>query len=313
MRKSHFEQILRTFPSLAGQVGKRAAGTTLLSELAEIQKNRPQVLTPDRTVKLEGLTASIMLAFARGGAPIFKFAREFSEELAKVNLDVPASAIPTSTQIVCIEFPDNMRFLIRDLYAHCVYLHVAEHTEANSRFLDTSKIDFIVARSLQAYFPLYSSSGQLTDQLHTFGCLFESDNQHFSEALNKTRQREITRIALRGESDYGMNRSLHEFVMKAYLYLHSGEPDLRAYRAPKQKSGQRPRSFLRQHENDSLVDMTLVGFNFKKPVSYTVGSTQVTGHFRWQPFGPKLSMVKLIWIEPYPRTFGQREQSRQVK
>jgi hypothetical protein len=90
------------------------------------------------------------------------------------------------------------------------------------------------------------------------------------------------------------------------VYLGSGDPDLREFRAPRPTT-QNPKKLKRwfkEHENKSLVDMTLVGFTWKKPRIYQVGETLVTGHPRWQPWGPGKTKVKLIWIEPHVRHYG---------
>jgi hypothetical protein len=47
----------------------------------------------------------------------------------------------------------------------------------------------------------------------------------------------------------------------------------------------------------------LVGYNMKLPRTYTVDSTIVSGHFRWQPHGPGRSLLKHIYIEPHPRNY----------
>mgnify|MGYP000533243118 CR=1 FL=1 len=49
--------------------------------------------------------------------------------------------------------------------------------------------------------------------------------------------------------------------------------------------------------------MTFVGYDWKKPRVFGVESTTVTGHFRWQPYGPGRTQVKLIWISQHERHF----------
>ena len=47
----------------------------------------------------------------------------------------------------------------------------------------------------------------------------------------------------------------------------------------------------------------LVGFDWKKNRLYKMSSTDVAGHFRWQPCGPGRSQVKLIWIDDHSREY----------
>jgi hypothetical protein len=46
-----------------------------------------------------------------------------------------------------------------------------------------------------------------------------------------------------------------------------------------------------------------VGYNLTLPREYTVDSTTVSGHFRWQPYGPGRTLVKHIYIEPHIRSY----------
>ncbi len=293
MRKPHYEWFLNVFPQLkVTAASEKSSLEGHLSQAKDLKNSRIResglIISKNKELLADHEIARLILAFGLGGAKIYKFAREFSEELAKVALDVVCEAIPVSEQIVCIEFPDHMRFLIGDSYAHSAYLY--------NRDSGTG------LRNLVAHIPLYDESGNLTFEFHTVGIPIEP-GQLFSAALSGTRQRELNAIALGQKKNSGHNAALVGFLMRAFIYLHSGQPDLRSYRAPRPKAGQRARAFLREHENQSTVDMTLVGFNFKKPTVYTVGETTVTGHFRWQPFGQARQQVKLIWIEPHTRKF----------
>ena len=46
-----------------------------------------------------------------------------------------------------------------------------------------------------------------------------------------------------------------------------------------------------------------VGHSFHKGMLHHVTDTTVSGHFRWQAWGPGLTLVKLIWIDEHVRTF----------
>ena len=82
-------------------------------------------------------------------------------------------------------------------------------------------------------------------------------------------------------------------VMNALLYLHSGTPDLREYKVP-QASRRIRDDHIRRYGKEPCI---LVGYDWKKPRL----EHSVRGHWRWQPYGEKLSKVKLIWIDAHNR------------
>jgi hypothetical protein len=92
-----------------------------------------------------------------------------------------------------------------------------------------------------------------------------------------------------------------QFASNALIYLNSGNPDMRSIKEVKI-----PRKDYKVLQNTRLPvkDFILVGMNFKKPPLWNATQTEVSGHFRWQPCGVKLSKVKLIFIDPYIKTFS---------
>lgn len=103
--------------------------------------------------------------------------------------------------------------------------------------------------------------------------------------------------------DFELNREAINFAIKCYLYIHSGEPDLRFQKAlnlPTTQKEKKIRMFIRNNQ-DKLSDMTLIGFNYKKSILYSKESINVSGHMKWQRYGPGNSLYKLIWIEDIPK------------
>lgn len=48
----------------------------------------------------------------------------------------------------------------------------------------------------------------------------------------------------------------------------------------------------------------VLGQNFSFPKEYSCGEVSVSGHFRWQPYGPGWSLMKHIYIKPHSRNYG---------
>lgn len=314
MRKPHLEEEMNRIPALS-QMRYGAQPDTSMGVLARLSGirewlriKRYQIVSADGTKIYDNNIFSYWAMFKAENCQIFKMAREFSEELVKVDLDIKTSYIPLSKKMICIEFPEHLRFdLGGKRYARCVYAFVTDE-KSTVTGIATS---FEAQRYFEMFFPLYDENDKLTWEVHQFGLPITDTNQTFAEALEACRLREletpeVKRLLAIPGNNYIWNVELFSFILKSYLYIHSGDPDLREYRAPKPPQTnkvKKVRLWYRHHENQSLVDMVLVGFNFKKPTVYSVDKTSVIGHFRWQPYGTQRSQVKLIWIEAHERTF----------
>lgn len=57
-----------------------------------------------------------------------------------------------------------------------------------------------------------------------------------------------------------------------------------------------------QKKNFTQQDFIFVGKDYEGRV-FSIDSTAVSGHYRWQPHGPERSLVKLIFIEPHERNY----------
>lgn len=53
----------------------------------------------------------------------------------------------------------------------------------------------------------------------------------------------------------------------------------------------------------------VLGKNFSLPKEYTCGEVGVSGHWRWQPYGPQRSLIKHIYIKPHTRNYNKQEES----
>ena len=98
------------------------------------------------------------------------------------------------------------------------------------------------------------------------------------------------------------NIGIVTYLTNLVLYVESGKPDLE--RVPGKKCGstslKKQRNFEKKH---SVFDVCRVGYNTHTPNS--TETSKVIGHFRWQPWGPLWSKIKLIWI-------GEHERKRNI-
>lgn len=241
--------------------------------------------------------------FARGGEKIYKIGREFGEVLLKADLDIKAELFPDIPSVICVEFPEHIRFHDKQQedYFHCAYIAIQKQSE---QFKPVDRYGHTVFIVVDFVLPCYTENGNLKDEANNTKLCFRSGDEMLSASMERAQS----------NSTHPINcNEIFEYLLKFLIYLGSGDPDLREYRAPRPttKNQKKLKRWLKEHENQSAVDMTLVGFTWKKPRIYQVGETTVTGHPRWQPWGPGKTQVKLIWIEPHIRRYGIGEHEKQ--
>lgn len=105
------------------------------------------------------------------------------------------------------------------------------------------------------------------------------------------------------------NFEIFRCLLNLTLYVHTKDPDLLPLRTVEKLSHSERK---KQHEvvgatNHCLLPVTLVSWNYKKPISYSKDETMVSGHFRWQRFGKNFLQVKLIFIEEHQRHFKKEK------
>jgi len=230
--------------------------------------------------------------FSYNEAKIYKIGERFGSHLARANLlDVPTSMLRLRAgDTFCIEFPDDLMFKGRhgEFWRTCL-VNVgggcdgsdAGVVEMDPRFQSLENL------SLSLTLPDYDRNGRNQ---------FVNTYMHFR--LNKPT---IEECLLQIEGKVTGITEVFNYVVKCLLYIKSGEPDLKqenGYYTPTKKH----KKIRRQNENFCRFDVTNVGYGFHGRV-WHVDSTQVTGHFRWQPYGPERQQIKLIWIEEHVRNF----------
>lgn len=310
MKKPHWEVITSSFPGLktevrwgeiSEKVGPAGRLGAIRARLEDLEGSGYGIKNVDGSILLHAGIAAQLICFNADGQKIYKIGREFGADLLNVKLDITAIHLPLTQGIVCLEFPENMRFdLGGGKFAHCVYLFSSDERiilnadgKRNIRNVDGK----LRKRYLQLLIPLYEANGNMDRlEVQEFGLSIFSLTEPLSKCV-------LDSVA---NSEYKFtNLDFINFVINCLVYLESGDPDLRDYRAPKApitRDPKKQRRWAKEHANQSLINMTLVGYNWKKEIQYSVDSTVRRGHTRWQPYkpdGPGTDWkVKLIWLEP---------------
>lgn len=285
---------------------------------------------PDGVFLFPPEISMVMTEFYSGKRLVYKIARHFGEQLAKVNLNLSVTILRETDGFVWIEFPDNLRYRLSysdgEFYSQGALVWVVTKDGGPDAF------EFTITRTgeeIQAYIyvmsPLFDRDGNPTMQFDSLKIAVPKGASSVEQSVIAALSNHLGNYNDKGEfdpdvinfgkSDFGSSNAriinvdtsshYYFYLLKCLIYIQSGDPDLRKYRPPKieSKNPKKIRSFYRKHHDNSLIPMILVGYDFKKPVVYQVGETSVTGHFRWQPYGEGRTKVKLIWIDEHLRHY----------
>ena len=280
---------------------KKLPSWAVIELLEEIWVKSPRLspyLQPMGKNNFQG-TVRAMSMFAafeiQGGAPIYKIGEEFGAALLKADCKVSANYLPFDNVIRCIELPEKMTFDMQDGDSTSVcYIGSFSPRIGIDYIIDTE----VFHRRIEILVPIYNKDGD--NYGHDNIRLFLKDEDTIEQAIVRSFE-QFAHCGVRT----GFSRGLIEYVLKCLVYIHSGDPDLREFRpTPKPESKAKPkhqRRWLR--ENFFPIPITLIGFDYKKPRQMSVDSTWIDTFQRWQPYGPNLSKVKLIWVKPHERHY----------
>jgi len=215
--------------------------------------------------------------------------REFGDQLKKVKLDIISDYLFEIKKDLYIEFPQDI--WVQDInFSGCVFTGNDEWFYLS---LFSTQINQVVSLSL-SIFPekegmssLKSDSLELSKILDNSICDVSKHNPNI-DSLSLSKYKDI-----------------FSYAINCILYVQSGQPDLRLIRPPKNKckSTKGIKKYKRKYPLD--IPIVYVGYNYKKHNFYSLDGTTVRGHFRWQPYGKKRSLIKLIWIDTYEKVFNK--------
>jgi hypothetical protein len=254
---------------------------------------------------LYGDFSSLYYCFYTSSRKIYKIAEEFGKELLKIEPKIDEKYLSNTLEPILIEFPDGVSFPVKDYpdmsYKSVVVMMREINKEARvtlDKIFDGALLEgeeVITSRQLLIALLPYNKDGTLDEYgLPKFYRIDFKEGSDIKEEISKYL-----------DQFDGKNQELFSYIVNAMIYINSGNPDLREYKAPKKPENfkQRERQWVKQNKDKVMVDMTLLGFSYKKATIFGMEKTTVSGHFRWQPYDVGLSKVKLIWIESYEKMF----------
>ena len=122
-RRPHYEQVQVAYKTDFSYAAPPGHFMVKVAKLTNKFQDNPVIFRAAGYVyEVSASIAAWMTAFVSEGCPIYKIARDFGKQLNRVDLKLSGKTIPSDEKIMCIEFPDDMRFKTKDGYAHCVYV-----------------------------------------------------------------------------------------------------------------------------------------------------------------------------------------------
>lgn len=238
---------------------------------------------------------------------IYKISKYFGHVLNAASCDVKKKYLgvkKNELKFLCIEFPDDLIFDTgNNEFAKCAYvvitprdslfceLHDLSDDMNERERVDVGNMDLIINICM----PLYKKDGEIIEGSQLLSRIRLDNDEDIDQQIKNFHQPEVTK-----------------FVLKCLLYIESGDPDLTQFKPAPPPTNNSKLKKWRRH-NEYSTEVIRVGFNYQKPILYNVDQTSVRGHWRWQPCGPNLELLKLIFINEHIRHFKNNEPIEELR
>jgi hypothetical protein len=90
-------------------------------------------------------------------------------------------------------------------------------------------------------------------------------------------------------------------ILKALIYVCSGNPDLRDEKNPIRYQSENSQTPVRAHKEFSQLNFKRVGWNWMKSPEYKTDAWGVEPHMRFQPYGPGRTQYRWIMVKEHER------------
>jgi hypothetical protein len=240
------------------------------------------------------IMSNFLLSYSMGLSKVYKVAERFGQHLLKTNLDVPCECLSTKMgQSFLFELPFTLKSTDGSQHRTVVVAVTGWHSKPGIDIKSVTKEEesMYQDKAIAILAPDYSPEGQVLETSTYFVSPLRP-----GATIEQTIQENV--MHMKGSL---LSMDLIRLVAKLLLYIDSGEPDLVA--EPVVACLTKKPKKLRQHWRDHCPFETIsVGYSYHGRL-YSKDASQVSGHFRWQTYGPERSKVKLIWIDEHVRHY----------
>jgi len=302
--KTHFEQALQ----LLGYVGNPNItleqfiniSISFVDKLVEANQLSIEDAEKTKSSLMEDVKHDIHTysTYIRDGKKNYRISKDFSHALADASLDISCKYIPKVNTSYNIQFHKDV--VLKSMFGEKEISYRNCYISVEDCDTEYDKEQGYVKR-IMVVFPIYQYGEDYISSYDFINLVFKNEDQKVSEAIQMSAKLlDSKKLTPDGEA-------VIKYITNIILYINSGDPDLRELKKPKlPKVTKNIKKFEKKNRHKPLLDVIEVGFNYMKGINYTVSSTVVRGHFRWQPFGEGREQVKLIWIDEHPRSFDKK-------
>lgn len=247
-------------------------------------------------VNTEGMSQSqldnlaITYKFRLERPPVYHVSSDFAKAMFHVDREIPVDLLPRPF-FTYFSFPERTVWDGSD-WVQGVYVYIGKGEQTTVGLHLWEELSFWAVYQTYGKFPFTSGCARMLCGLR---------DGKFAEMIDGLRQ---------DDDSINYDSSVFRLALNLALYVNSLGPDLQ--KAPVDaKLKPAERKALRETQgafiNQCTLPLTLVSWNYLKRREFSVDSTWVDMHPRWQRCGPGFGQVKLIWVRAHERHYNNKE------
>jgi hypothetical protein len=253
---------------------------------------------------------------------IYHIPKDFTQALMKVDREIPVDLLPERF-FGYFSFAEGAIFDDSDeVQGAYVFIGPAEESTLKPGAVESEKVIWISyvckdkIKREQGYKAMLGPDRNGVPRLFNFmgisKLLIELKNEKFSKLANQYKTIDFIDGAnvQMSEKEVEARNTVFRTLINLVLFVNSIDPDLIEAPTTNHLSNKqlKERRDAGKPINECSVPVTLVSWNYHKPVQYHVDSTFIETFLRWQRCGTRNSQVKLIWVTPHLRRYKKEEE-----
>lgn len=251
--------------------------------------------------------------FKRERPPVYYVPKDFTEALGRLDREVPVDLLP-KRWFGYIAFADGAVFDdTEEVQGAYVYIGPGDETclKHEDYGMTALWISYVCKDSLAntrvACELIKSPNGyMLTEFLSVCRLLTELQSAKVQVLMDAVETKDRPGLgAPKPILGKGSRELVYRTIVNTVLYINSIDADL--IKAPSTNHLSHGQRKKRRDEgkpiNECTVPITLVSWNYRRPVNYSVDSTWIDTYPKWQRCGEGFKSIKLIWVTPHERKY----------
>lgn len=247
--------------------------------------------------------------FKQERPPVYYVPKDFAEAISRVDRDIPVDLLPKRF-FGYFAFAEGSVFdESEEIQGAYVYVGPPEETSIKLGLLETASTCLWVSyccKARGAQDPAHFFTGLPPLDIPAVGrLLIELKPEKVAEMLKDLEVKDYLLGQTLNLDPKSARNVVYRTLINLVLYVHSVDADLIKTPTHNHLSNRERSQRVQSGKpiNECTVPLTLVSWNYQKPILYQVDSAVVNTHMRFQRCGPGLTQVKLIWVKEHVRHF----------